>query len=92
MRTQWQGYHSVLADPIEQYLATKRALGCKFASEDRALRLFDTWLVEHQLTTFDAITGAQIEAFLASRPRHNARSYNALLGIVRRLFECNRSF
>ena len=87
MRTQWQGYHSVLADPIEQYLATKRALGCKFASEDRALRLFDTWLVEYQLTTLDAITGAQIDAFLASRPRHNARSYNALLGIVRRLFE-----
>lgn len=87
MRTQWQGYRSVLADSIEQYLATKRALGCKFANEDRALHLFDTWLVEHQLTTLDSITGAQINTFLASRPRHNARSYNALLGIVRRLFE-----
>ena len=87
MRTQWQGYRSVLADPIEQYLATKRALGCKFASEDRALRLFDAWLVAHQLHTIDSITGTQIDTFLASRPRQNARSYNALLGIVRRLFE-----
>ena len=87
MRTQWQGYSSVLADPIEHYLATKQALGCKFANEDRALRLFDTWLVAHQLHTIDSITGTQIDVFLASRPRHNARSYNSLLGIVRRLFE-----
>jgi site-specific recombinase XerD len=87
MRMQWQGYSSVLADPIEHYLATKRALGCKFASEDRALRLFDAWLVAHQLHTIDSITGPQIDAFLTSRQRPNARSYNALLGIVRRLFE-----
>lgn len=87
MRTQWQGYRSVLAEHIEYYLATKRALGCKFANEDRALRLFDAWLVSHQLRTIDSITGDQINAFLVSRPRPDARSYNALLGIVRRLFE-----
>ena len=87
MRTLWGGYHSVLAGHIEQYLATKRALGCTFASEDRTLRLFDTWLVEQQLNHLDGITGAHIDAFLASRHRSNAKSYNGLLGVVRRLFE-----
>jgi len=87
MRTLWSGYRSILAGHIEQYLATKRALGCKFASEDRTLRLFDTWLVEQQLNRLDAITSAHIDAFLASRHRSNAKSYNGLLCIVRRLFE-----
>ena len=86
MRTQWSGYRSVLAGHIEHYLATKRALGCKFATEDRALRLFDTWVAEQPIERLDAITGAHIDAFLASRPRSNARSYNNLLGDVRRLF------
>ncbi len=87
MRTLWSGYHSVLAGDIEQYIAAKRALGCTFASEDRALRLFDTWLAEQPIDSIEAITGAHIDAFLASRHRSNAKSYNSLLGIVRRLFE-----
>jgi len=87
MRTLWSGYSSVIARHIEQYLATKRALGCKFVSEDRTLRLFDRWLVEQQLNHLDAITSAHIDAFLASRHRSNARSYNSLLSDVRRLFE-----
>ncbi len=87
MRTLWIGYHSVLAHHIEQYLATKRAFGCKFDSEDRTLRLFDRWLVEQQLNRLEAITGAHLNAFLASRHRNNARSYNNLLSVVRRLFE-----
>lgn len=87
MRTLWSGYRSALAGHIEHYLATKRALGCKFATEDRTLRLFDRWLVEQQLNHLDAINGAHIDAFLASRHRGNARSYNGLLGDVRRLFE-----
>ena len=87
MTTPWSGYHSVLACHIEQYLATKRALGCKFNTEDRTLRLFDRWLVEQQLNGLEEITGARLDAFLASRPRNNAKSYNSLLGVVRRLFE-----
>jgi len=87
MRTLWSGYHSVLACQIQQYLATKRALGCKFDSEDRTLRLFDRWLVEQQLDRLEEITGAHLDAFLASRHRNNARSHNHLLGVVRRLFE-----
>lgn len=86
MRTRWSGYHSVLAGHIEHYLATKRALGCKLETEDRALRLFDTWVAEQRLDSLEAITGTHIDAFLASRHRSNARSYNGLLGVVRRLF------
>ena len=87
MRTIWTGYCSILAQDIQQYLAAKRALGCKFASEDRTLRLFDHWLVEQQLDSLDAITGSCLETFFASRHRDNPRSYNHLLGVVRRLFE-----
>lgn len=87
MSMRWNGYGSVLADHIEHYLAIKRALGCKFVNEDRALRLLDRWLVEEQLNNLDTITSVHIEAFLASRPRSGARSYNNLLSHVRRLFE-----
>ncbi len=87
MKILWSGYHSILADNIQNYLAVKRALGCKFDSEDRTLRLFDRWLTEQQLGSVAVITGACIDKFLASRHRDNPRSYNHLLGIVRRLFE-----
>jgi site-specific recombinase XerD len=87
MKTAWTGYRSALADTIEQYLATKRALGCKFASEDRTLRLLDHFLVEEQIDRIAAITNDCLERFLASRERDNPRSYNHLLGVVRRLFE-----
>jgi site-specific recombinase XerD len=87
MRTAWNGFHSPLAAHIEQYLATKRALGCKFASEDRMLRLLDRFLVEQRIGSMDNITGECLDQFLASRGRDNPRSYNHLLGVVRRLFE-----
>ncbi len=87
MRTTWNGFHSPLASHIEQYLATKRALGCKFASEDRMLRLLDRFLVVQRIAGMDDITGECLEQFLASRERVNPRSYNHLLGVVRRLFD-----
>jgi len=80
-------FNSVLADPITAYVEAKIAVGCRFASEARALRLFDRFLVAQGITTFDAITTAVIKSFLDSRPRCNAKSYNELLGNVRRLFE-----
>jgi len=87
MKTSWTGYHSVLANQIEHYLATKRALGCKFDNEDRTLRLLDRWLVEQQVGSLEAVTGASLDTFLASRHRDNPRSYNHLLSVVRRLFD-----
>ncbi|HRX75180.1 MAG TPA: tyrosine-type recombinase/integrase [Hyphomonas sp.] len=87
MKAAWTGFHSPLADPIERYLATKRALGCKFDAEERTLRLLDRFLVEQQVSNLEAITGACLDHFLQSRRRDNPRSHNHLLSVVRRLFE-----
>jgi integrase len=87
MKPGWNGFHSPLADHIERYLGTKRALGCKFACEDRMLRLLDRFVVEQRIVSVDAITSECLEQFLASRHRANPRSYNHLLGVVRRLFD-----
>lgn len=87
MTTVWNGFHSPLAPHVEQYLAIKRALGCKFASEDRMLRLLDRFLDEQGIDSVEALDSACLEAFMASRNRVNPRSYNHLLGVVRRLFD-----
>ena len=57
MRAAWTGYRSALAGAIEQYLAAKRALGCKFVNEDRALRLLDRFLVDEQIGGVDQRPG-----------------------------------
>lgn len=87
MNISWAGYSSLLSTHIEHYLAAKRALGCKFDTEDRALRLLDRWFVQNPVENLDEITGAHLNAFLASRPRLKPRSYNSLLSAVRRLFD-----
>jgi hypothetical protein len=46
MTARWNGFHSLLAPQIEQYLRIKRAMGCKFANEERQLRVFDHFLQE----------------------------------------------
>jgi integrase len=80
-------FHSVLAEAIGSYITAKRAVGCRFATEARGLRLLDRFLLAQGVTALDAITPAVIEAFLASRPRPDPKSANALLGIVRRFFD-----
>jgi site-specific recombinase XerD len=82
----WQRYESVLADPITRFLAAKRTMGCRFDTEDRALRLLDRYLIEQQIPSIAAVTADVLEAFLTSRPRAGT-SFNDLLGVVRRLFE-----
>jgi site-specific recombinase XerD len=87
MRPRWKGFHGPIAAPIQRYLAQKRALGCRFRTEERALRLFDRFLSERRISAIDEIAPALLEAFLASRPRTRPRSYNHLLCVVRRLFD-----
>ncbi len=87
MKLRWERYESVLATGIEQYLTTKRAVGCKFMNEDRMLRLFDRFLVQQGVTTLEAITPEVIETFMALRHRTTARSYNQLLRGIHRLFD-----
>jgi len=87
MSAHWNGFHSALAPHIEQYLRVKRAMGCKFANEDRQLRLLDRFLDAQGIARIEAIDAQCLQAFLASRQRTNPRSYNNLLSHVRRLFD-----
>lgn len=85
MKTRWNGFKSPLAEGITQFLASKRALGRRYETEERALQLLDRYLVAQQVTTLSAITPVLLEAFLATRSGRLARSYNHLLGVLRRL-------
>jgi site-specific recombinase XerD len=78
---------SVLAGQIGQFLTHKRALGRRYDVEEKTLRLFDRYLAERKVKRPGHVTPNVIEAFLASRPRNRPRSYNHLLGTVRRLFD-----
>src|ERR1700674_5202901 len=86
MTARWVGFHSPLGGGIEAFLAHKRALGCRFWSEELVLRLLDRFLVEQHVTSLDDISHAIIDAFLASRSRRSPGSYNHLRGSVARLF------
>lgn len=77
---------SPLAEGITQFLAYRRSLGRRYDNEAWSLRLLDRYLVADGVQGISDITPSVIEAFLASRPRPRARSYNLLLGIVRNLF------
>jgi site-specific recombinase XerD len=87
MKSIWLGFRSVLAEGIERFLACKRSLGRRFDTEERTLRLFDRYLADREIDTPAQITPGLIEEFLASRPRKRPRSYNHLLGTLRRLFD-----
>lgn len=80
-------FSSCLADHIRAFLAYKRALGRGFDTEEGALRLLDRYLIRRRVTSPSQITPTLVDAFLASRPRTRPRSYNHLLGTVRRLFD-----
>lgn len=81
------GFHSVLSDGIEQFIAHKRTLGRRYDVEEKTLRLFDRYLTSQKVEHLRQVTPSLIEAFLASRPRKQARSYNHLLRTVRRLLD-----
>jgi integrase len=76
-----------LANNISLYLAHKRALGKRLEKTEPTLRLLDDHLAEQGIGDLSQITAAHLEGFLNSRPRRSARSYNELLGMVRRLFD-----
>lgn len=87
MKTQLAVNQSFLADGINRFLAHKRALGRRFDVEEKTLRLLDRFLTEHKLISMGAVSPDVIDDFLATRPRATPRSYNHLLGTVRRLFD-----
>lgn len=85
-KPQWTAFRSVLADQIRAFLEAKRALGRKYETEDRTLRLLDEFLVERGVKTIGAVDVETIDVFLKSRARTGPRSYNSLLGITGRFF------
>ena len=87
MNKQWSGFRSPLANSIAQFLQYKRALRKKFHTEERALQLLDRYLVECSISSVQDVTGEVLNDFFASRTRTRPRSYNHLVGVVRRLFE-----
>lgn len=87
MKDQQNNFYSPLREYVEAFLTHKRALGNDFATEERALRLLDRYLVKERVKSIEEITPQMLDSFLASRPRFSSRSYNHLLGCLRRLFE-----
>ena len=58
-------FQSPLADGIERLLTYKRALGRRFDTEEKQLRLFDRFLVHQALTSLEQITPERVAEFLA---------------------------
>ena len=86
MKSKWIDFESPLAIGIRAYIAYKRSLGRKFYTEEKNLRLLDRYLVEQKIIHINDITPDILDSFLASRPRKRARSYNHLVGILKRFF------
>ena len=59
---------SSITDTITRYLKIKRALGCRFNTEERSLRLFDRFLAGQGIARTDQITSERVDRFLASPP------------------------
>ena len=78
---------SALAESIRRFVEYKRALNRRYRPEAAALRLFDRYLYENNITEWDGIDSISTERFLQSRPRTRPRSYNHLLGVLHRFFD-----
>lgn len=66
---------------IGAFLAHKRALGRKYLSEERELRLLTRFAAERDLSLHD-LNPAVLQEFLGSRPRSRPRSFNHLLSVT----------
>ena len=86
MKSKWFGFKSPLANGIRAFLTYKRSLGRKYLTEEKNLRLLDRYLVENKITHINDVTPGILDSFLASRPRKRSRSYNDLVGILKRFF------
>lgn len=86
MSRQHHELHSMLAGPINAFLQYKRALGCKYRTEAAALHLLDAYVADRRAMTWEQIDSGLVDAFLASRPRSHARSYNNLVAVTHRFF------
>ncbi len=67
---------------VGDFLTHKRALGRKYVTEEATLSLLANFAAEHGATGLHELTGPLLDSFVASRPRHRARSFNHLVGVV----------
>lgn len=72
-------------DAVSRFLAHKRALGRKYGSEERELRLLSRFAAGQNAGLGD-LTPAMLQEFLGARPRSRPRSFNHLLGVTGGLF------
>ena len=79
-------FKSVLARPLANFLQYKQALNRKYRTEAAALHLFDRYLSAYHVASLEFIDNLLIDNFLKSRPRSRPRSYNHLVGVLRRFF------
>lgn len=87
MKARFPDLSSPVAPYIAAFLAHKRALNRRYDVEEKALRLFDFYLVKAGVDSLSAMTPNIVDAFFLSRPRTQPRSFNHLVGVVRRLFD-----
>ena len=71
-----------LAAAVADFLAHKRALGRKYETEEATLRLLLAFAGRHGVENMRQLTAPLLDAFVASRPRTRARSFNHLVGAV----------
>jgi len=87
MKTQSLIVGGPLTQAIQDFMAYKHALGRRYFTEEKTLRLVDRYLAQQGVNEMTAITSEMLETFLVSRPRRQPRSYNHLLGVLRRFFD-----
>jgi site-specific recombinase XerC len=71
-----------LTAAVADFLAHKGALGRKCHTEEATLRLLLAFTGQHGVDRLHQLTPCLLDAFLASRPRALARSFNHLVGVV----------
>jgi integrase len=71
-----------LATTVTCFIAHKRSLGRKYLTEEKTLRLLVAFCNQHGVTALEELTSSLLDAFIASRPRARARSFNHLVGIL----------
>jgi site-specific recombinase XerD len=84
---QARGFGGPLAADMRAFIEAKRALGRRYTTEEKQLRLFDAFVAQRKIATAAEVTPLLVDTFMASRPRCRPRSFNALVGVVRRFFD-----
>lgn len=75
-----------LAEAIGRFISHKRALNRRFLTEEAHLKPFTRHAAEHGVHALSDVTTELVHGFVLSRQRRRPRSYNHLIGLLRRLF------